>query len=136
MKIDWPTIKGLVLLKAKFATTSVIATGVEYLLYFAFDQFGVAKKVAQIISYTVGMLVNFVLQKKYVFDLKRSLGKAFVGAMLVSLGGMALNFTIYSFLVQYEFFNTNHYLAKLGATGIVFFYNFYMKRYVFENKFI
>jgi len=27
-------------------------------------------------------------------------------------------------------------LTKLIATGIVFFYNFYLKRYVFERKFI
>ncbi len=129
-------IRELFLLKTKFATTSLIATSVEYGLYTLLTFSSMALKPAQIISYGCGMLVNFLLQKRFVFELKRKLSSAFIGAMAVSLGGMAINFGIYSFLLRFPFFMENHYFAKLGATGIVFFYNFYMKRYVFERKFV
>lgn len=135
MKIDIQHIKKLVALKAKYATTSLVATAVEYGLYALFKYLGFTKQIAQVISYGCGMLVNFILQKKFVFDLKRSLGKAFILAMLVSLGGMALNFLIFTALLKIPFFNNYDYLAKIGATGMVFFYNFYLKRYVFEKRF-
>ena len=133
--MNWDQIKKLIGLKAKFATTSVIATAVEYLLYTIFRFGGMDKQVGQIISYSCGMIVNFLLQKRFVFDLKRSVSKAFILAMLVSLGGMALNFTIFSLLLKLPFFEQYDYLAKLCATGLVFFYNFYLKRFVFEKRF-
>ena len=128
--------KGLLLLKTKFFTTSVVATSVEYLLYFIFNWLGFPKRIAQLVSYLLAVILNFILQKQFVFQLNRTLSQAFIGAMAVSFVGMLLNFGIYNFLLGYEYFNTNHYFAKLAATGIVFFYNFYMKRFVFEKKFI
>ena len=136
MKISWKQLKDLARLKAKFATTSVIATSVEYLMYSIFNYAGLSKRLSQVLSYACGMIVNFLLQKRFVFDLKRSVSKAFLLSMLVSLGGMAINYAIFSSLLRIPFFEQHHYLAKLGATGIVFFYNFYLKRYVFEKRFI
>ena len=127
---------GLLMLKAKFATTSLVATVVEYSLYTVFIWWGNALRLAQLLSYGVGMVVNFLLQKRFVFDLKRSVGQAFLGAMIVSLGGMTLNYFIFSWLVTIPFFGNYHYLAKIMATGVVFFYNFYLKRYVFEKRFL
>ena len=49
---------------------------------------------------------------------------------------MALSTGIIYGLSQIEFFNERQYITKLCATGFVFFYNFYLKRYVFEKKFI
>ncbi len=136
MKINFDKIIELVLLKAKFASTGLVATVVEYFLYSVLILFGFTLQLAQFISYAIAMIINFFLQKRFVFQLKRSTQQAFIGAVLVSLGGLGLNFLIYSSLIQIDFFKVNHYLSKIGATGIVFFYNFYLKRYVFEKKFI
>lgn len=126
----------LALLKAKFATTSLVATATEYLAYALFIYLGVALKPAQLVSYGFAMILNFFLQKQFVFELNRSTKQAFFLAILVSFGGMGLNFLIYSNLIKVEWLELNHYIPKLIATGIVFFYNFYLKRYVFERKFI
>ena len=78
---NW-TVKDLValfLLKAKFATTSLVATIVEYSLYTLLIWWGNSLRLAQLLSYGVGMIVNFLLQKLFVFDLKRSVGQAFLG---------------------------------------------------------
>jgi putative flippase GtrA len=58
-------------------------------------------------------------------------------AMIVSLGGMLLNYLIFTSVMRIDFFAQSHYdyLAKMIATACVFFYNFYLKRFVFEKRF-
>ncbi len=126
----------LFVLKAKYATTSAIATALEYLVFGILKYQGFTGTYAHIISYACGMVFNFLLQKRFIFDLKRPVSTAFLLAMMVSLGGMALSTGIFVGLTQWEWFHRHDYVAKLIATGIVFFYNFYLKRFVFEKKFI
>ena len=66
----------------------------------------------------------------------RKLETTFLFAMLVSAGGWALNATIFYFFMQIPFLEKYHWLAKIIVNGIIFFYNFYGKRYVFEKKFL
>ncbi|MEZ5042683.1 MAG: GtrA family protein [Saprospiraceae bacterium] len=126
----------LFLLKAKYATTSAIATLLEYLVFGFLKYRGFTGTYAHILSYACGMVFNFMLQKLFIFDLKRSVSSAFLLAMMVSFGGMALSTGIFVGLTKFDWFFENDYVAKLIATGIVFFYNFYLKRFVFEKKFI
>lgn len=137
MKAFWQhKIVQLFLLKAKYATTSAIATLLEYVVFGILKYQGFTGTYAHIVSYACGMVFNFILQKRFIFDLKRSVRTAFLLAMLVSLGGMTLSTGIFVGLTQIQWFYENDYVAKLIATGIVFFYNFYLKRFVFEKKFI
>lgn len=129
-------LKSLFLLKAKFAMTSAVATTLDYVVYLLLVNRVFTPAVSNIISYSCGMVLNFMLQKRFVFDLQRSVSKAFGLSMLVSLGGMGLSTLIVSSLSRVEFFDTRQYITKIIATGIVFFYNFYLKRYVFEKKFV
>ncbi len=126
----------LFLLKGRFALTSSVATAIDYVLYLVLVHSWLPPVSANVVSYSCGMVVNFMLQKRFVFTLQRSVSRAFLLAILVSLGGMALSTGIIYFLSKIEFFISRQYLAKLGATGIVFFYNFYLKRFVFEKRFI
>lgn len=129
-------LKKLFFLKIKYATASATATSVDYLLYFILLQFGITKTTANFISYPVGVVFNFMLQKKYIFSMKRGLRKTFLLAMLVSAGGWAMNATLFSFFMSIPFLNKYHWLAKILVNAIIFFYNFYGKRYVFEKRFI
>ncbi|MEN0005138.1 MAG: GtrA family protein [Bacteroidota bacterium] len=122
-------------LKAKFAMTSVVATGVDYTVYLLLVNRIFGPVTSNIISYSCGMVINFLLQKRFVFSLQRSVGKAFLGAIMVSMGGLALSTGIIYLLSQIEFFSAYQAITKLIATGIVFFYNFYFKRFVFEKRF-
>lgn len=129
-------IKNLFLLKAKFAMTSAVATTLDYVVYLALVNRVFSPVVSNVISYSCGMVLNFILQKRFVFNLQRSVSKAFGLSMLVSFGGMGLSTLIVYSLSQIVFFDTRQYITKIIATGVVFFYNFYLKRYVFEKKFI
>lgn len=126
----------LFLLKAKYATTSLIATLVEYGVYTALVFTVLTPRPSHVISYACGMVFNFVLQRFFVFDLQRTVRTAFMLAMVVSMGALTLSTLLFIGLSGIPFFAQNHYLAKIGATTIVFFYNFYLKRYVFEKRFI
>lgn len=136
MKLDGEKLRGLFRMKAKFAMTGAVATTVDYVVYLILVARFFSPVVSNIISYSCGMVINFLLQKRFVFVLQGSPYRAFGLSLGVSLGGMALSTGIIYGLTRLEFFSENQYITKLCATGMVFFYNFYLKRYVFERKFI
>lgn len=131
-----PFIKKLFLLKVKFASSSVVATVVDYFLYLLLVSRFFSPVVSNIISASTGMLINFYLQKKYIFELKRKVGHAFVMSVAVSLGGIILGSSFIYILNKWTFFADHQYITKLLVTGTIFFYNFYLKRFSFEKKFI
>ena len=135
MKERIPTLKKLFFLKLKFAATSSVATLVDYLLYIVLVYTVLAPVPSNLISATVGMIVNFVLQKRFVFDMKRKLSHTFLMAMAISVGGILLGTFIIYMLSKVEFFAEYQFITKLFATGTVFFYNFYFKRFAFEKRF-
>jgi len=132
----WTTLLELFRLKVKYAMSSAIATAVDYGVYFSLVGRIFQPAIAQMIAYPCGVVVNFLLQKRFVFQLERSPWHAFGLAALVSVGGMLLSSGIIHGLTQMVFFNRNQLIAKILTSGIVFFYNFYLKRYVFERRFI
>lgn len=85
------------------------------------------------IAYSSSVLVNFILQRYFVFELRRSVQSAFALSMLVSAGGMLIDWLIVTGLHQFPFLGDQEWIIKGTATGLVFFYNFYAKRRVFEG---
>jgi putative flippase GtrA len=130
------TLQDLLRLKLRFAMTSVVATAVDYTLYLILVDRVFEPVVANVVSFSTAVLVNFTLQKRFVFALRRKTWVVFVLAILVSIGGLILSTGIIAGLNQSAFFRGRQYLTKLVATGIVFFYNFYLKRFAFEKTFI
>ena len=129
-------LKRLLLLKAKFASSSLIATITDYGLYLTLVNNVFNPVVSNIISAGTGMIVNFALQKKFIFQLNRRLSHAFLLSVAVSIGGIALSTLLIDLLNFNEFFNEKQYITKFLVTGVIFFYNFYLKRYSFERRFL
>lgn len=121
--------------KAKFAVGGGLATGIDYLIYFPLFAHGVAPAKAQIMAYSVSVIFNFFFQKFFVFEQRGSTRSTFMYSMLVSVGGLGISTALIYALNQIAFFHQYQLLTKLLTTGIVFFYNFYCKRYVFERRF-
>ena len=116
--------------------TSSVATVVDYSLYLVLVYTVLTPVPSNVISASCGMVVNFFLQKRFVFNLQRKTSTAFLLATVVSLGGIALGTLIIWGLNHWNFFQLHQYVTKLCATGLVFFYNFYLKRFVFEKRFV
>lgn len=123
-------------MKTKFAASSGVATLVDMGLFALLAKITqIPVEIINIISSLVGMIINFLLQKKYVFQLNRKVRTAFVLSLVVSLGGIFISTSIIYLLKTIELFQIYPIFAKIIATGIVFFYNFYLKRFSFEKKF-
>ncbi|MCB0703891.1 MAG: GtrA family protein [Saprospiraceae bacterium] len=123
-------------LKLRFAMTSAVATAVDYGLFMLLVDRFFQPAIANVISFSSAVLLNFYLQKRFVFVLRRESRAAFWLAILVSLGGLLLSTGIITGLNTGTFFRERQYLTKFVATGIVFFYNFYLKRFAFEKRFL
>lgn len=137
MKINYSKLIELLLMKMKYATTSLVATGLDFGVFFLLvKQFSAQAVVAQPIAYTCGMLLNFLLQKQFIFDLNRKLSSVFLLSMALSFGGMALSTLLIYLLGKIDFLSEQTLILKIVVTAIVFFYNFYSKRYAFEKRFV
>lgn len=119
---------------AKFGASSVVATGADILLFtFVFTQFLPVFE-SEILSGFIGMLINFVLQKRFVFHLQRNQYLAFFMSVGFSLFGLFLGGFLIQSLVKIELLATYLILPKLIVTGFKFFFNYFTKRWVFEKK--
>ena len=127
-------LKQLIRLKAKFVLTSGLATAVYYALYLLMVYQGVEPVPANVIGYSLAVVVNFLLQKRYIFDLQRRVRTAFLYSVAVSVGGLGLSTLLIWWLGHYTFFNTYEPIKVLTVSGILFFYNFYGKRFSFERR--
>jgi len=134
---DKEFIKKLLVLKTKFAASSGVATAVDVGLFTMLSRWtSMSEPVINVISSLVGMVINFILQKKFIFELNRKASTVFLISLVVSLVGIGISTTIIHFMIKIPAVAEFPIIAKLVATGIVFFYNFYMKRFAFEKKFL
>lgn len=131
----WQRIRELLRLKFKYAMASSVATLVDYSLYLFLFYTILPPVPSNIISYSCSVLVNFTLQRRYIFSLQRKASSVFLLAMLVSAGGLAISSGLIYGLNKIPFFHHYQFITKMVASGLVFFYNFYFKRYAFERRF-
>ena len=126
-------LKRRILKIIKFLTTSVVATGVDFLLY-SLLLLILSPVISHFCSASVGMVVNFLLQRNFVFNVTRGIKTSFVLSLLFSIGGIFLGGGIIYLLIKLAFFITYPLLAKLVAMGVVFFYNYETKKIAFGDK--
>lgn len=129
-------IKNFFIPKLKFAITSSIATAIDYGIYILLTTMLItSNSTAHAISYTVGMIINFFLQKRFIFLLQRKFYQAFGLSVVFSIIGWLISQGLFNLLIVYfVFFQEHGILAKIIVTFVIFFYNFYTKRFSFEKK--
>lgn len=81
----------------------------------------------------MGMVVNFVLQRRFVFNVTRGLKISFILSLLFSIGGIFLGAGIIYLLTELAFFIAYPLIAKIIAMGVVFFYNYETKKIAFGD---
>ncbi len=120
----------------KFGLTSGLATAVDFLL-FRFVFYAIMPLFyAEILASFIGMIINFFLQKKFVFELKRKATTAFILSILTSVAVMTLGaFTIVQ-LNKIEYLAAHISIAKILVIGMKFGLNFLIKTWVFEKRMI
>ncbi|MBO6535986.1 MAG: GtrA family protein [Balneolaceae bacterium] len=129
-------IKDFIVPKLKYGASSVVATSIDYLVFFSVVHLLTVKytTLAQVIAYSCGLLTNFFLQKSFVFELKRTVSRTFQLSLTFSLLGLVISSLLIYLFSQFQFFLEYLILTKVIVTGIMFAYNFYTKRFAFERK--
>lgn len=129
-------LKELLRLKMRFALTSSVATSLDYVLYLVLEKWFFSPVVSNVISYSSAALLNFWMQKRFIFELNRKVGNVFLMTVGISMGGLVLSTLMIYLLNMIPFFQQYQFLTKLITTGLIFFYNFYLKRFAFERRFV
>lgn len=130
----WEKIRQLFFLKVKFAGAGAVATSVDYVLYLVLVNRVFSPVLSNIVSYGTAVLINFTMHKRFIFSQKGATLPTFLASISASLIGLSLSTALIYGLTQMPFFAAHQYLTKLLSTGILFFYNFYSKRFVFERR--
>lgn len=118
----------------KFGVVGVIAAAVDMGVLTALKELlCVEVLVASAISFSISVIVNYILSMTFVFKSKKqSKVKEFIIFVLLSVGGLCLNQLILWFGVT---FTTIHYLiVKILAMVVVPVYNFVTRKIFLESK--
>lgn len=126
----------LFLLKVKFAASSALATVVDYFVYILLVTYYLEPVVSNLISASIGMVINFIIQKRYIFQLERKAGIVFLISAAVSVVGIGLSTLFIFLLTKFEFFYDHQFITKAIVVFLIFNYNFYFKRFAFEKRFL
>lgn len=118
----------------KFAIVGVIAAFVDVgVLVLLKEQMHVDVLIASAVSFSVSVVVNYLLSMTYVFKSKeQNKLKEFIIFLFLSIGGLCLNQLILWIGIK---FTTVYYLiVKLLAMVIVPIYNFITRKIFLESK--
>ena len=116
--------------KIKYLISSIIVTTVDYLVFIvAFKVVGLI--LANTLSYVVSINLSFNIQKRYIFKTERNMTTAFVYIVIFSIIGVIISTTT---LYALNYLLRNIISAKVVSTIIMFYYNFYSKKYAFNDK--
>ncbi|WP_373032742.1 GtrA family protein [Sulfurovum sp.] len=117
----------------KFFSTSLVATAADFLIYLFLVTI-ISPVLSHFISATCGMIINFILQRKWVFNATRELKTSFLLSLIFSIGGIILGGFIIYLLIMLSFFEQNPIFAKIVVIGIIFIYNYQTKKIAFGDR--
>ncbi len=129
-------IQKYILPKLKFGLGSLISTGVDYGIFFGllWTNLGLHVSIIQVISLSIGITTNFIIQRNFIFRKERSLMASMGWSLSFSITSVILSGFLVKWLYSYLFFQEYPLLMKLLVTGLFFFFNYYTKQYSFEKK--
>ena len=118
--------KFLPLIKSMIA--SFISFALDYgLLYVLTEYLSLYYLISGAISFTLASTLNFYLCAVWVFPSGRSGGKQYISFLIVGTVGLVLN-TLFMALFT-DVFLIHYMISKPIAASLVFFWNYFMRRY-------
>lgn len=117
----------------RYGLVSIFALGADAgLLYWLKEYMGLHYLLAATLSFVCGLIVSYVLSMRFVFSgSKLNRHHEFIVYTVIGLAGLLLNDLIIFLLVTVHLW---YMAAKLVSTGVVFFFNFFLRRNLYENN--
>jgi putative flippase GtrA len=120
--------------KLRFTGASGVSTLIDYIVFFSALSAGITIVPSQIIAQITGFASNFLLQRNWVFTLGRSNTHVLLRLSITVPGGLILGAASVYFLSQIPVMYEHKILVKVITTIILFAYNYYSRRWVFEQR--
>ncbi len=117
----------------KFSLSSIISFIIDYSMFTIFSLFIKNISLCNIFARIISALVNYTINRKYVFQSKNNLYKSIISYILLAvfiliLNTFLLNIFVYKIML-------NKFLAKVIVEIILFIFNFIIqKRFIFRKK--
>ena len=98
------------------------------------ERFGVDYLLSSGISFTVSVIVNYILSITFVFETDKNKNRIseFVIFVILSVIGLGINEACMWFTV--ETMGIHYMISKIGATAVVMVYNFISRKMCIEKK--
>ena len=110
-----------------------VATVAEWAVFFVLIRCSLHYAVATAVAYVLSTFVNWLMGRLLVFkESKGSVVKEIISIYLVSVVGLLLNLLIMWLAV--DVIGISEEFSKIGATGIVFFFNFLVRKLFIYKK--
>ena len=118
----------------KFGLVGFLCFFIDYgIMVFLTEVAGVHYLLSSGISFTVSVIVNYVLSLTYVFETEKGNRiKEFIIFVVLSVIGLGINQALMWFCV--DMLGIFYMISKIGATAVVMVYNFITRKVVLEKK--
>ena len=117
----------------KFVIVGGIATIIDWVIYYLLYNFmHINPLIANILSFSVSVIYNYIASVKWVFDVNKNKGKIrmLVEFLIFSIIGLVL--TELLLWIGIDKLNMNAMLVKIAATAIVMVFNFITRKIFLE----
>ena len=123
-----PTNSRKIELVRSLIVSGVSFVGDAFILIFAKEILGIHYLVAAALGFLCGVVINYVLSVTWVFTTRKLASKhiEFTVFVVICTVGLGLNLLVIAALV--ERFLLDYRLAKVVATVLIFFWNFFMRK--------
>ena len=128
-------MKKLFLQVVKFGVVGVIAFVIDYSLMVLFvEVFHWNEIVSTGLSFTLSLIVNYLLSMKYVFKTREGMSKSkeIIIFLITSVIGFLINILV--MWIGTDILNISYLIDKLVATVVVMIWNFISKKLLLENN--
>lgn len=119
----------------KFGVVGFLCFFIDYFVLFAATEIlGINYLISSGISFSVSVIINYILSTKFVFQTKQDTNKMqeFMVFVILSLIGLLINQII--MWITVEKVSIYYMIGKIIATAIVMVYNFITRKIFLEHK--
>ena len=110
-----------------------VATVTEWLIFFVLEKTALHYMLATVIAYVIATFVNWLAGRVLVFKVStKAITREIMEIYIASIVGLLLNLGLMWLMV--DAFDFNEMLSKIIATGLVFLYNFLIRKLVIYKK--